>query len=404
MRRNVRGRGGLHKLTHQTCIKAPIGAKPYKLSDGGGLYLAVLPSGVKSWRMRFAFEGSPSIVALGVFPTTSCTIARSKAEDVRRKIAAGIHPVMQRREARAKRKSPTLEVLGREWHTLMSKSKKWVPRHADNVIASLERDVFPKFGKRPVAEISSAEVLECVQPVADRARATADRIQQRVRAILDYAALKGHITTGNAASVRLTEVLPDRKSNHFEPVPLAALPGLLDELESARGKVDLNVRLALRFLIYTVGRSSEIRRASWDQIDESENIWRVPVEHMKTRLGDHWVPLSEEALAVLREAKQLSTGSALVFPSIMRPGQPLSDVTLSKALHTLTPVGVPHGIRTTFSSWAHDQPGRDSRTIEMCLSHVDKDKVRGVYDASLRIEERRELLASWARIVRGKIA
>jgi integrase len=392
-----------HRLTHRMIETARARATRYKLTDGAGLHLIVYPSGIKSWRLKFMFEGKPDAVSLGRFPTVGVGLAREKAEAARRSIAAGINPNAARDAQAQRARSPTFKELALEWHATMTRNQKWVARHADNVLSCLERDVFPKLGDRRVAEITSREVLEVVEPVAARARQTADRVQQRVRAILDHAALLGHVAV-NPAAVNLTPVLPAKKLGHFESVPLAAMPALMHALESARGQVDLNVRLALRFLIFTVGRSSEIRRATWGQIDREEGIWRVPFEHMKQR-EEHWVPLTPEALAVLKEAERIATGEAegdaLCFPSFMRPGQPLSDVTLSKALHTLTPRGVPHGIRSTFSTWAHEQEGRDSRTIEMCLSHSDKDRVRAAYDASERLDERRDILAAWARIIRS---
>lgn len=404
-------------LTDTACKTAKPREKPYKLAAGSGLFLQVMPNGARYWRARYMFQGKHRLLALGVYPEVSLKEAREKWSAARRKSA---DPAASRREGRRRKliADHTFASVARAWHQLHVNKKKLTEKHAAQVLRSLEVGVFPVLGKRPVAEVAPAEVLEVVHAIEARAPETAARVLQRIVNVFDFAVVLGLASVNPAA--RLRKFLQDRNRGRQAALPAHRMGEFLRALSVYRG--DPETREAIRFLVLTLSRTSEVLGARWAEIDFDRALWTVPLGRMKYRRKrrrdeggsdlDHLVPLSRQALTLLRGLQPLTGRNEFVFP-----GRPAADGS-SRALSNDTlrlgfrrmgfaeGEGTIHGLRATASTVLNgvtkpDADGHPLRLfhpdwIEMALAHRVKDPVRGAYNRALYLDERRAMLQWWA--------
>lgn len=430
---------GMKVLTDAQIKAAKGGKTPYKLADTGQLYLYVTPPGGRYWRMNYTFgrneKGRPAqkTLSLGSYPSMTLTGARAARDKAKSLLREGIDPGVHRRvahEAAVAEHANTFEKVARRWHAL--KADGWGAVNTQDVIRSLERDVFPFIGDLPITMIKAPKLLEVLQAVENRgAIETAHRIRQRISATFVYGIATGACESDPAASLGVALKLVPTSSRQPSIVDghsnqdarLTAVRQLLIDVEAERCRAV--TKLAMRFLALTAVRPNlELGHARWDELHDLEGkhpTWLIPSARMKGDKdrkrhngADHPVPLSRQALDVIEALRPLTGKRELMFPGERHLHRPMSENTL-RAL--LIRAGyyqrhVPHGFRAAFSTIMNERPREeredgDRAVIDLMLGHVPSARdapreVRAVsaseldYNRALYMPRRRELAQQWA--------
>ena len=367
-------------------------SKPGRYADGGTLYLVVALGGTKSWVQRLTVNGRRHDIGLGPWPVVSLAEARELAFQNRRIVRRGGDPLAEKR----KRRAPTFaEALAK---VIDANSSRWrSPKTAKNWRESIERYAMPTIGTLPVDRIGREDVLRILTPIWTQKPAIARKLRQRLGSVFQWAQAHGYIES-NPAGESISGALPRMpavKSN-FRALPYSEIASALGTIETSGASIA--AKLALRLVVLTACRSGEVRLARWSEIDVVDRVWRIPPERMKTE-KEHRVPLSAPALAVLEAARVLDDGSGLIFPSPVRRGKALSDMTLTKVLRDtgLAERATVHGMRSSFRDWAAET-GKRREDAEAALAHAVPG-VEGSYFRSDLFERRRRLMDSWAAFV-----
>lgn len=381
--------------------------KSWKLSDAQGLYLLIKPNGSKLWQLKYRFGGKEKKLAFGAYPAVSLATARKMREEARSVLSAGNDPSVKKQQEKFARKSGnTFEDTARKW---VAGNIRWNKAHAAKVLRSLELHVFSLIGKFPVADLKTADLLIPLR-VAERKGTleTAARIQQRTTAIMRYAVQEGLIDSNPAND--LTGAIAPPPKNHYPALPLEKIPEILERIEIYSGRLLTRLAVQLNLLIFI--RSSELRFARWAEIDLDAAMWTIPAERepipdvrysergAKMKM-QHLVPLSAQAVTILKQLKLLSGSSELLFPGDHDPRKPMSENTINKALRTMgynTQVDVcGHGFRTMACS-ALIESGRWSKdAVERQMSHQERNHVRAAYiHKAEHLDERTQMMQWWS--------
>lgn len=371
--------------------------KPFKLSDGGGLFLLVQPDGARYWRLAYRFGGKQKTLAFGTYPTVSLADARKRRETAKQLLAVGSDPSEVRRaekRANAIYAARTFEVIAREWFD--AKEAGWVPSYSVRLMSRLEADVFPPLGRRPISEIEPPDVLDVVRKVEGRvAVELAKREMQVIGQIFRYA-----IATGRAKRDPTRDLVGALKSpgrqKHHRVMPKDDLPDFIRALKVYDGEP--RTRLALLLIMLTFVRTTELRAAKWAEFENltgAEPLWRIPAERMKMRF-EHLVPLAPQAVTALEELRPLCGRSPYLFPSPGKEGF-MSNNTMLFAMYRMGFHGraTVHGFRGLASTWLNER-GYASDWIERQLAHDERNEVRGAYNSAQYLAGRREMMAAWA--------
>ena len=374
--------------------------KPYKLFDEKGMYLHVSAAGSKLWRLKYRFAGKEKTLALGIYPERSLAEARVKRDDARKLLHDAIDPGVVRKQERRDRQlrsENTFEVVAREWHR--NQRAKWTERHADYVLRRLSADVFPALGPRPVADIDAPELLDVLRKIEARgAFDIAHRAQQTCGQIFRYAVAIGRAKVDPSPSLRGALRAAERVRHHAA-LSAVELPEFLAKLENYDGA--RQTTLALRLLLLTFVRTSELRAAAWAEINEDTAEWRIPAERMKMQ-REHIVPLSRQALEILRELRASNGHRHHVFMNTVNHQKPMSENTMLYALYRMGyhSRATGHGFRATASTILNEQGWRPD-VIERQLAHLERNKVRAAYHRSEYLAERRQMMQHWADFLDG---
>lgn len=389
--------------------------KAYKLTDAKRLYLLVSPSGSKLWRWNYSYDGKQKTLAFGPYPQVSLTTARAKRDQASTQLSEGHDPSILKKLKIAENIVAarwTFERVAREWHENFK--SQWAVVHAGDIIRSLERDVFPQIGKLPIAQLTPPHILTVLRGIEARGSIeTAKRVRQRISAVFVYGIAEGIVQSDPAEKLGAA-LKPLRKGRQPAITDLVPLQKMINAAEEDYARPV--TRLALRFLALTAVRPSELRGAEWDEFEDlngPEPLWRIPATRMKGDLdrkqelnGDHLVPISPQAVAVLRALWPLSGNGRLLFPSNRHPHRPMSENAIGYLLNRAGYHGhhVPHGFRSAFSTimneWA-ERYGKehDRKIIDLLLAHVPKEKVEGAYNRAAYMPRRRELAQVWADLL-----
>ena len=404
--------------------------KAYKISDSGGLYLHVSPKNHKSWRFKYRFERKEQLLTLGAYPGISLADAREKRDEARKILRAGRdprHAAARSRLVSGRDDRLTLEVAAREWHALQL--GRWKTIHADDVITSLERDIFPDLGGMPIDEIDKPLLLSVLRKIENRgAIETARRVKQRVAAVYRYANANGAKLENPAADINdaLKPLPPSRRYPAL--LTIEAIRTMLFDID--RAGASPVTRLGARFLALTAQRPGMIRHLQWEEItgidwgkpgsDSSKATWIVPADKIKQELHlrsdeafDHPVPLSTRAVETLRAVRYLTGRAPYVFPSIRSGVVPMSVNAIGYLYNREGYKGrhVPHGWRSSFSTIMNEQAERvlgqdlrllaDRMIIDLMLAHtppgMSASELR--YNRAAYVPRRRELAQIWADII-----
>ncbi len=364
-------------------------APPGRHADGNGLYLFVQPSGTRSWIQRLLVRGRRRELGLGSLALVPLAEAREKALVNRKLARQGGDPLWEKRRTQA---VPTFAEAA--MRVLEQKRAGWRnPRHSREWISSLRRFAFPRIGKMPVSEVTSADVLEILTPLWHRKVETARRVRQRLRAVLEWAVAM-EFRIDNPCD-RIGPVLGPQQdvTEHMQALPHREVAAVIRTVRVSPALPA--ARLALEFLVLTAARWGEVRWAEWEEIDRSGRVWIVPARRAKTNRR-HRVPLCGRALEILEAAQALGEGAGpLVFTH--GGGRPMHDSQVRRLLRELGIAAVPHGFRSSFRDWAGEETDHPREVIEAALAHVVRNRVEAAYARSDLFERRRLLMDDWAR-------
>jgi integrase len=370
--------------------------KPYKLSDEKGLYLLVASVG-KYWRFDYRFAGKRKTLALGVYPDVSLKEARERRDEARKLIAQGVDPSAQRKATKTVL-AETFEAIAREW--LAKFSPSWTPEHAERITRRFERDVFPWIGTRPIREVAAPELLTVLRRIEERgALDTAHRAHQNCGQVFRYAVATGRAERDPSADLR-GALPPANDKHHASITDPKAVGALLRAIEGYQGS--FVTKCALRLAPFVFVRPGELRGAEWSEIDFDKAEWRIPASKMKMR-EQHIVPLSTQALSILRELHPLTGTGRYLFPSERTGERPMSENTVNAALRRLgysKDEMTGHGFRSMASTLLNEQ-GWHRDAIERQLAHAERNAVRAAYNYAEHLPERRRMMQSWADYLDG---
>ena len=367
---------------------------PGRYSDGDGLHLFISKRGGKSWVQRKTVDGRRRDIGLGGYPSVSLAQARKRAADNREAIASGRDPVADKHKAAM----PTFGEAAYAVHEV-NKPRWRNGSHTSAWIQTLERHAFPRIGRRRIDTISGSDVLNVLTPIWSTRPETARRVRQRMRTIFRWC-MASELIESNPAGEAIDGALPSmpKVKAHLRALAYQEVGSALKTVDGS--EASLAGKGCMRFLVLTAGRSGEARGATWDEIDLEGATWTIPGTRMKSGV-EHRVPVSEQALEVLMLAHHLEDGSGLCFPSPLRPGRMLSDMTLTKILRStgLAERGTIHGFRTSFKTWTMEQTDTPWAVGESALSHQLGGSVEQAYARSDLFDRRRTLMQQWADYV-----
>lgn len=385
-------------LTDLECKTATPKDKPYRLFDGGGLYLEVLPSGAKYWRLKYRHAGKEKRLALGVYPTVSPRKARTDAAREKEKLRDGRDPSAERRAHKATAKvaaENSLEAVAREWLAL--RAAEFTPKHIAKVQGQLEGNLFPWLGDRPIAELRAPELLAALRRIEARgAIHTAKRAHQYVGQIFRYAIATGRCERDISGDLK-GALVPEKQRHRAAITDPAKVGELLRALDGYQGSLATRCALLLIPLVFV--RPGELRHAEWAEIDLNRAEWNIPGEKMKMR-QPHLVPLSQQAVAILKEIQPLTGGGRYVFPSLRGGERPLSDNTINAALRRMgfdtREEMTAHGFRAMARTILDEVLGFRPDYIEHQLAHAVRDPNGRAYNRTAHLAERRKMMQGWA--------
>lgn len=367
-------------------------ALPGRHGDGRGLFLYVKPSGARSWVLRYQIHGRRRDLGLGAYPDVSLAMARERALEARRLISEGEDPIAKKQQKKPKTfKEAALELIE-------SKRPGWRnAKHAAQWTSTLEAYAFPKLGQMQVAKVETADVIGALKPIWSEKPETANRVRQRIEAVIDYASALGIRSGDNPARWRghLDHLLPKpnkmRAVKHHPALPHAEIADFMAVLEQRNGVA----ARALAFTILTAARSGETRGMTWREVDLEAGIWTIPAQRMKAG-KEHRVPLTAAAIAALGQAGK---PNKLVFESETKKGKPISDMSMTAVLRRMGREDITvHGFRSTFRDWAGETTGFPREVIEATLAHGIKDKAEAAYARSDLFDKRRKLMEAWETV------
>jgi len=380
----------------------------YKLSDGGGLYLLVTPSGGRLWRFNYRFDGKQKTLFLKSYPEISLIKAREQRDKAKELLANDIDPdtvlsnkakKLQKEELKVEAQeqaeiaSNTFEKVAREWHD--SKISGWSVTHADRLMRQLERDVFPEIGNRHITDVAFTDIVALLRKVSIRTLETAHRLKIAFHGTFRYAMMHGLITQNPATDFR--EVLPTVKPKHMAaPTDPKEVAPLLRAIDGFTGSFIVKCAMQLAPLLFC--RPGELRHAEWKEIDLDRALWSIPGEKMKLK-RPHLVPLSSQVVAIFRELKPLTGEGRYCFPCHRSPLRCMSENSVNAGLRRLgfeKEEITGHGFRAMARTMLHEILRFEPDVIEAQLAHAVPDRLGNAYNRTQFIEKRTAMMQTWS--------
>jgi integrase len=368
----------------------------YQLSDARGLFLWITPAGGRLWRWKFRHKGLQKTASYGKWPDVPLEVARERHGAARKLLSAGVDPMAERKVeklAAATRDANSFQSVANLWlsHWSVGKSQ----RHVDTTRRRLEANTLPMLGSKAITEIEASEVVRMVKAIEQRgASDLAKRALETTGQIFRYGIAHGHCKRNPASEIRPADVLKSTRKVNFARVEAAELPALLKAIEVYRGHVV--TRLAMKLMVLTFPRTSELIGARWEEFDLEARRWNIPAERMKMR-KPHIIPLATQTLEVLDLLSSITGGGDLLFPGDRDPRKPMSNWTILEALKRMGYGGrqTGHGFRGIASTILHEQ-GWNHDWIELQLAHVPRNAVSASYNHALYLAGRAKMLQAWA--------
>ncbi len=399
-------------LTDTQCRNAKTVDKPQKLNDGKGLYLEVRPNGSKLWRYRYKINGKENLFAVGDYCQQpagesedegkarrdgrrfTLSEARSERERCRGLVKQGVHPSHSQRTEKLRRSieaGNTFQAVADMW--IKEHGKDWSENYRRQIVQRLTADAYPHIGALPIRDITPAHVKDVLKRVERRGSpASAKLLRTWIGGAFRYAAGELLVETDPTWPLRNTIRAP--KTQHIQHLAAKEIPAFLQALEDVQA--EHATKIAARLLWLTIVRTVELRCAEWAEFDLDAAMWNVPASRMKMR-EPHAVPLSAQAVALLRALHPLTGNGRYVFPGRKDREQPLTHEAIRDVFNRAGYAGkfTPHGVRSTFSTY-FNEANVDHELIELTLAHAERNKVRGAYNHAKKMDQRRQLLQQWA--------
>ncbi len=394
-----------HKLTDTEVKNAKPGPKPVKMFDGEGLFLLVQPQGGKLWRLKYRFGGKEKLLALGAYPEIKLKDARERRQTARELLAKGVDPSEAKKAEKATRASQsegTFEAVAREWHKVIH-TVKTSEGHAARTLIRLEQDAFPYIGTMPIAEVTAPKLLDMLRRIEGRgAIETAHRVKQACGQVFRYGIATGRCERDPSADLK-DALKPVIVKHHAAITDPKAVGALLRAMHDYEGHPVTRAALKLAPLVFL--RPGELRHAEWSEIDLDSGMWTIPANRMKRTKqqkvsgAPHLVPLSAQAVAILRDLQPLTGHGQFVFPSPRTSKRPMSENGVLSALRRMgfeKDAMTGHGFRATARTLMAERLGIDDNIIEAQLAHAVKDSLGRAYNRTEFVDQRRAMMQTWA--------
>lgn len=397
-------------LTDITVKTAQPKDKPYRLTDGGGLYLLVNPDGARYWRMEYRHGEKRPTLAFGKYPEVTLADAREKRLAARKLLAQDIDPGQDKKERERERNEAnanTFEKLARAWHT--NKLPTWRESTARDTIRRLEIDIFPQIGSMPIGAIKHQHMIAALRKIESRgAHEIAHRIKATCARVFSYASQQGIENINPAADMK--DVLKPAIAGHFAAISADELPAFLSAIERNEARLFKPTQIAMRLMMLIFVRTSELIETPWSEIDLEAGEWVIPWQRMKRGKRkekpdktDHHVCLSRQALDLLRELHALTGGGKYLFPNQRDHEKPMSNGAILAVLKRMGYQNrmTGHGFRALAMSTIKERLGYRHEVVDRQLAHAQKDKVAAAYDRAKFLAERRVMMQDWADFIDG---
>lgn len=389
-------------LTDLTCKNAKPQNKPYKLTDSEGLYLYVKPNGSKLWRLKYRYLKKEKLLSLGAYPYVSLLEARAGRLDAKKLLESNKDPSFQRRKQKLqgiRNAEQTFKIVALEW--VEKQANIWSKKHKKNTERRLEIDIFPHIGPLPIAQIESLDVLALLQKIQERdALDLLVRVRQICGQVFRYGVQTGRCKDN--PTIHLVGAMKTRRTKHYASLEPNEIPELLQALRINHNRLFPRTRRAILLSLLMFVRPGELRQAEWSEIDFEKNQWRIPADKMKAR-KEHIVPLSRQTVKILMEQKKeveyLNT--PFVFPSQVKPKKPMSNATVTSALHNLgfKDRMTAHGFRALARTAIREELEYEADIIEVQLAHMPAGTLGAAYDRTKFIKQRTKMMQAWADFI-----
>lgn len=383
-------------LSDMQCRTAKSRIKPYKLFDSEGLYLHVMPSGSKYWRLKYRLFDKEKVLALGVYPEVSLSEARNKRDDARSNVREGLDPSLvrlERQQMAAFAQAQTFKKMALEWHK--QQIGHWSERHAQTVLYRLEKYILPEIGDYPLSAIKPVIMLACLQKIDKTAPEMSRRMKRICSHVFKFAIATGR--TEHDPTYGLECALRKYKRGHYASITVDEFPDFLVKLNDYKTQVYRQTYLAIRLMMLTFVRTQELVEAQWSEIDMDKAMWIIPGKRMKMGLP-HMVPLSSQSLEILLELKEMNGHRTFVFPSVPRPRNPMSKNTVLQAIKRMGYAGqmTGHGFRSLALGLLKEKLGFSHEVADRQLAHVPKSSVDRAYDRAQFLPQRIVMMQTFA--------
>lgn len=370
--------------------------KPYKLADGDGLYIHVMPSGARYWRMKYRMAGKEKLLSFGVYPEVRPLEARDKAKAARDLIRAGTDPSEDKKAVKRDSEiasASTFEIVARDW--MDGRKTQVEPSQYVKTLSRMENDVFPWMGKRPISEIDAPEILVLLRRIDSRgARYTAHKVRSEISRVFRYAIATGR-AKGDPAKDLLGAIPPAAQTHFASITDPAKVAEMLRAFDGFAGTFPVLCALKLAPMLFV--RPGELRKAEWAHFDLEKAEWRYFIIKTKT---EHLVPLASQAVAILRELHALTGRGRFVFPGARTAAVPMSDAAINAALRRLgydTRTEITgHGFRAMARTILHEELHQKPEVIEHQLAHAVADTLGTAYNRTKFLKERKAMMQQWA--------
>lgn len=383
-------------LSDTQCRTAKPEATRYKLFDFEGLYLEVMPTGAKSWRMKYRYHNKERRITLGIYPHMSLAEARQKKLTIKKDLQKGHNPALRKleqQEAAIFAEAQIFELIAREWHN--KKYEQWSPSHAEIILHRLEKYIFPFLGNMPIAEIKPLTILHCLEAAERTAPDLARRLKGYCHHIFVYAIVTTR--TERDPTYGLNHALRKYKQGHYPSISIDLLPKFVFDLQEYERRLTRQTYLAIQFMFLTFIRTKELIKATWDEIDFDKSLWSIPAERMKMK-RPHLVPLSREAIAILRELKEINRRSEYVFSGVYNSRTHMSNATILVAIKRMGYKGqmTGHGFRALAMGILKEKLGYAHDLVKRQLAHAPQNRIDAAYDRALFLPQRTEMMQRYA--------
>lgn len=383
-------------LTDSQCRTAKAKSNRYKLSDYDGLYLEIMPTGSKSWRLKYRLNKKESRITLGAYPQVSLAEARQRKLEVKAELMKGLNPVLTKIEKDALANfsaSQTFELVAREWHT--KNIEKWKPDYAQTVLHRLEKYLFPDLGMFPINSLKPIIILRCLQ----KAEVTAPDLTRRLKGYCHHIFVYAIVTelAENDPTYGLEKALKEYRKGHYASISVDRLPTFLIDLHEYKPNLTRQTFLAIKFMFLTFIRTREMIKATWDEFNFEKSLWSIPAERMKMK-RPHLVPLPRQAIDILLELRQMNGNCKYVFAGFYDRRKHMSNCTIIVALKRMGYKGrmTGHGFRALAMGILKEKLGYNHELVKKQLAHAPKSSVDAAYDRAEFLPQRTEMLQRYA--------